>query len=251
MRAAGHFACNERLKPVTDAKSTFSCFPHHKTAILIDGGFFRKKAKTLWGVATAEERANDVFNYSMQFIKCKVDGLSPRSLYRIFYYDCPPTDEMIFHPLTQSNIDFSKQDTFQWTNDFYNELKKKRKVALRMGKLSKGNSKFEISFKALNRLCSGKISVEELTEDDFRPSFKQKGVDMRIGIDITSLAYEQIVDQIILIAGDSDFVPAAKLARRKGIDFILDPFNQQIQSDLFEHIDGLESHWKEFAKTRS
>ena len=74
---------------------------------------------------------------------------------------------------------------------------------------------------------------------------------MRIGIDITSLAYEQIVDQIILIAGDSDFVPAAKLARRKGIDFILDPFNQQIQSDLFEHIDGLESHWKEFAKTRS
>ncbi len=30
---------------------------------------------------------------------------------------------------------------------------------------------------------------------------------------------ETQIDQIILIAGDSDFVPAAKLARREGIDF--------------------------------
>lgn len=34
---------------------------------------------------------------------------------------------------------------------------------------------------------------------------------MRIGIDIASLAYKKQVEQIILIAGDSDFVPAAKL----------------------------------------
>jgi len=29
------------------------------------------------------------------------------------------------------------------------------------------------------------------------------------------------VSKIILIAGDSDFVPASKLARREGIEFIL------------------------------
>ena len=51
---------------------------------------------------------------------------------------------------------------------------------------------------------------------------KQKGVDMRIGLDIASLANKKLVDQIVLIAGDSDFVPAAKHARREGIDFILD-----------------------------
>ena len=73
---------------------------------------------------------------------------------------------------------------------------------------------------------------------------QQKGVDMRIGIDIASLAYKKQVDQIILIAGDSDFVPAAKLARREGIDFILDPMGAVIRPDLFEHIDGLESPWK-------
>ena len=46
---------------------------------------------------------------------------------------------------------------------------------------------------------------------------------MRIGLDIASLAYEKQVNQLVLISGDSDFVPAAKLARREGIDFVLDP----------------------------
>ena len=66
---------------------------------------------------------------------------------------------------------------------------------------------------------------------------------MKIGVDIASLAYKKQVDQIILIAGDSDFVPAAKLARREGIDFILDPMWGNITDDLFEHIDGLKSQW--------
>lgn len=62
---------------------------------------------------------------------------------------------------------------------------------------------------------------------------------MRIGVDIASLKKQ--VDQIILMAGDSDFVPAAKLARREGIDFILDLMWSDIKDDLFEHIDGLKS----------
>ena len=90
----------------------------------------------------------------------------------------------------------------------------------------------------------GKRRLEEITEQDFLFNSPQKGVDMRIGIDISSLAYKKQVDQIILIAGDSDFVPAAKLARREGIDFVLDPMGAQIRPDLFEHIDGLESPWK-------
>ena len=49
------------------------------------------------------------------------------------------------------------------------------------------------------------------------------------------------VEQIILIAGDSDFVPAAKHARREGIDFILDPMWHTIKSSLNEHIDGLQT----------
>ena len=70
---------------------------------------------------------------------------------------------------------------------------------------------------------------------------RQKGVDIRIGIDIASLVFKRQADQIVLISGDSDFVPAAKLARREGVDFVLDPMWHQIRSDLHEHIDGLRS----------
>ena len=54
-------------------------------------------------------------------------------------------------------------------------------------------------------------------------------------------AFKKQVDQIVLIAGDADFVPAAKQARREGIDFILDPMWQPIPPNLNEHIDGLRS----------
>lgn len=64
---------------------------------------------------------------------------------------------------------------------------------------------------------------------------------MRIGLDIASMAFKHQVDQIILVAGDSDFVPAAKLARREGIDFILDPLWATIRPDLHEHVDGLHT----------
>ena len=64
---------------------------------------------------------------------------------------------------------------------------------------------------------------------------------MKIGLDIASMAYKSQVNQIILISGDSDFVSAAKLARREGIDFILDPLGAPIKPDLFEHIDGLRT----------
>lgn len=64
---------------------------------------------------------------------------------------------------------------------------------------------------------------------------------MKIGLDIATLAYNKLVDQIVLISGDSDFVPAAKLARREGIDFILDSLFANVKPELSEHIDGLRT----------
>ena len=91
------------------------------------------------------------------------------------------------------------------------------------------------------KLCRKEIMIDDLTEEDFLLDIQQKGVDMKIGLDISSLAYKKLVNQIVLIAGDSDFVPAAKHARREGIDFILDPMWHTIKPSLYEHIDGLES----------
>lgn len=90
-------------------------------------------------------------------------------------------------------------------------------------------------------MLKGKKRFEDLNDDDVTLDVRQKGVDMRIGLDIASLTFKKQVNKIILMAGDADFVPAAKLARREGIDFVLDPMWRPIPDDLNEHIDGLRS----------
>ncbi len=54
------------------------------------------------------------------------------------------------------------------------------------------------------------------------------------------MAIKRLVNRIILFSGDSDFVPVAKLARKEGIDFILDPIWNPIDDNLFEYTDGLK-----------
>jgi len=186
-----------------------------KTAILIDGGFYRKRTLKLFGNKTAEDRANEIEKYCSFHIKDGKDGKDrSRHLYRVFYYDCPPLETNIFHPLTARTVNLKKSETFVWTNAFFAALIKKRKFALRLGRLSATGNEYRLNLDAVKRLCAKKISVDELTEKDFTITTRQKGVDMRIGIDIVHLAYKRLVTQIILIAGDSDFVPAIKLARR-------------------------------------
>ena len=40
-----------------------------KCAILIDGGFYRKRAKSLFGKKTPQERATEIFNYALARLK--------------------------------------------------------------------------------------------------------------------------------------------------------------------------------------
>lgn len=211
-----------------------------KTAILVDGAFYRRRAYYLFGDKTPEQRADELVTYCHRHLKSQ-DGTKRGDLYRIFYYDCPPLAGNFYHPLLQKAVCLEKSPTFAWSNRFYAALANKRKVALRMGELQEGESGFRIKPKAVKKLMRGEIPVDGLTESDFELDVVQKGVDMRIGLDIASMAFKRQVTQIVLIAGDSDFVPAAKHARREGIDFILDPMWQGIKTGLNEHIDGLRS----------
>ena len=88
---------------------------------------------------------------------------------------------------------------------------------------------------------SGDIEVSDLQDSDFFLNLRQKGVDMRIGLDIATITLKKQASVIVLVSGDSDFVPAAKLARREGVTFILDPLWQNVSPDLHEHIDRLTS----------
>ena len=62
---------------------------------------------------------------------------------------------------------------------------------------------------------------------------------MRFGVDISTMTLKRQVDTIVIVTGESDFVPAAKMARREGVEFIPDPMWQSVSRDLNEHVDGI------------
>ena len=205
-----------------------------KVAILIDGAFYLKRSQKLFGQKSPKLRANELHIYCNRHVE-----KSGRDLYRIFYYDCPPSEKNFYHPLLKKDISLKNSEMYRWATQFHQELVKKRSVAFRRGELLESSAGYVLMPDVLKRLCRGKMKIEELTEQDFYLDITQKGVDMRIGLDIATIAQKRQADQIVLIAGDSDFVPAAKHARREGIDFILDPMWHPIKDSLNEHIDGL------------
>lgn len=210
--------------------------PSINTAILIDGGFYRKRAYYYWGDKSPKERADELFDFCMQLLKSKIEY---RNLYRIFYYDCPPIRKKVYHPLLKRTINLEKTPDYEWTINFFNELRFKRKFAVRLGELSENTAKYILNHEKVKQLIDKKITIDDIKEEDFRFNVEQKGVDMRIGVDIMSMALKRQVQQIILISGDSDFVPASKQARREGIDMLLAPMGATIKPSLYEHIDGL------------
>ncbi|GAA8268576.1 hypothetical protein HpDR19_12040 [Helicobacter pylori] len=103
-----------------------------------------------------------------------------------------------------------------------------------------------VTKKKKRNFLTGELSIEEFQNDDFIYHAKQKGVDIKIGLDIATLALKKLVQKIVLISGDSDFVPASKLARVEGIIFTLDPMGNPIREDLEEHIDYLTTRLPQF-----
>ncbi|MCZ9290421.1 NYN domain-containing protein [Corynebacterium sp. c8Ua_174] len=204
------------------------------TAILVDGGFYRRRARLLFGDKEPSERANELVDYCRRHIRT-----AGANLYRIFYYDCQPSERVLFPPLAQKQVNLGKSEEFRWNSEFLKEIVKKRKVALRRGEELETQNGYMLKSAPLKKLCRGTISVDDLRLEDFYLDIIQKGVDMRIGLDIATMAERGIVTQIIMISGDSDFVPAAKYARRAGIDFIIDPLWARISDSLNEHVDGV------------
>lgn len=131
----------------------------------------------------------------------------------------------------------SKTDVALFRNAVHAELRKLRKIALRLGRLNEQVS-WQLKPEALSRLLKNAAAFCP-QDKDFEPDAKQKGVDMRLGLDIAAMAFKRQVDQIVIIAADADFVPATKLARREGIDVVLDPLGATAARDLVEHVDGV------------
>lgn len=192
-------------------------------------------------------------------------------VYRMFFYDAAPYEGVSHHPIQNRRIEFGRTATAIARRALFSELRRKRKFALRLGHVKKDKD-WQISPRLTKSLLMtrgwidqvecvllhgeavptlGSMQILELQRiisswrtlepSSVRLGLRQKGVDMRIGLDIASITLKKQADTIILVTGDSDFVPAAKLARREGVEFIVDPLWQNVGDDLFEHVDGIIS----------
>lgn len=205
---------------------------------MVDGGYFMKRYKTLYNKdrsKTPETIVKDLYTIAHSHVG------DNNYLYRIFYYDCIPFDKKVHNPISKRCIDFAKTPESSMMKAVFEELKRQRKVALRLGTIKDGR-RWILYDRVSTSLLRKEITIDDIKEEDVYYDMHQKGIDMKIGVDIASLALKRFVDKIVLISGDSDFVPAAKLARREGIDFVLDPMHSShVENNLFEHIDGLRS----------
>lgn len=210
-------------------------------AILIDGGFYRARARNIFGFSRLlPERNADILE---AYCRRHADlaAAEGRELYRVFYYDCPPASFVVTNPVTQARIDLSKSATYSSVSGFISAIAPKRKFAIRRGKLGSGYAGYVLKPKVQAELLSGARTVDQLTGNDVRLDIGQKGVDMRLGLDLVEIALKRLVDQVVIISGDSDFIPAIKMARREGVDVLLDPMGNHVPDDLAEQVDGIKS----------
>lgn len=218
-----------------------------KTAILIDGAYFLKRLPSLCPNIDAHDADKVcqvidalVDNHLIQLNEL-VGQLNPQALlYRCFYYDAFPYLKKGHLPVSRKAIDYAKSDEAIFRLALFERLRRRSSFAVRLGEVRRDRA-WILSEAAQNDLLQGNRAPADLTDRDFVPGFRQKAVDMRIGVDMTSITLKKQAETIVLVTGDSDFVPAAKLARREGVRLILDPLHRQIPDSLYEHIDAVQS----------
>ena len=200
-------------------------------AILVDGEYTKKV------LAKQLRRFPNHVDVMAEVERIKAhDAVKGLELYRIFYYTADPIAGKATHPLSGAIIDFGSSSIFAKNSQLIDKIENEPDVAVRRGTLA--HQGWEIGRSAVRELTAGRKSSIEAS--DVVPKIQQKAVDMRIGLDVASLALKRLVSTIVIVTGDSDLVPAMKLARREGLRVILDTIRSaQIRPELKLHADRI------------
>lgn len=230
-------------------------------AVVIDGAYFLRRFKNRYPSLNALEPMDVAFGtiwLAAAHLHVSEGGTLPNltmnagaitdidmswaenpNLYRIFFYDCPPLTKRVHLPISKRTLDLAKTETARARLAIHEKLLSVRKVALRLGRLN-DRVGWRAKQEAVDRWVRDPTGFGPLDED-FDIDTVQKGVDMRLGLDVAAMAFKRQIRQLVLVAGDADFVPAVKLARREGIDVVLDPMGGTPAKDLVAHVDGVRN----------
>lgn len=180
-----------------------------KAAILIDGAFFSKAVGHALG--TKWPLADVIYRNALKL------KLADEDLLRIYFYDSKPYRGMQRNPISGVTVDYAASAGASARDRFLRELGQRDYIALRCGEVKPRGWILRDSY--LAGLAGAAPRPPAAT--DYEMSFEQKGVDMRIGIDVATLALNRQADRIVIACNDTDLIPAFKLARRHGVQVAL------------------------------
>lgn len=190
----------------------------NKYAVYFDGGYVSKILKPVL------KKNIDISDLEMVLSEIvKSPELKSKELLRAYYYDSPPFKGDSKNPDTNTIIDFGKSDTYKRQISFHEAIKFHSDLALRYG---------DLKFRGWKQTEKG----------NHIPDFQQKGVDVKIALDIAQMSMKGILDTVVLFSGDIDITPALKLARKEGVRVyfvnLLNVRNTFIGNDIKIHSDG-------------
>ncbi len=119
--------------------------------------------------------------------------------HRTYYYTCEPFVR------DGNESDIHKQAQFQ---KFVSRLKRLSRFEVKLGRLQMING-----------------------------TFKQKMVDVLMSLDISTMSYENQVEHIVILAGDSDFIPAIRNAKSYGTIIHLAYHQSLVHNDILDQVD--------------
>ena len=105
---------------------------------------------------------------------------------RTYYYHCPMIQGP--HPTKEQSRRYAQQQRF------FRSLEALPRYTIRLGRLARRG-----------------------TRADGSPRYVQKRVDILLGVDMVQLATKNRIQDVILVAGDSDFIPAVTAAKSEGV----------------------------------
>jgi uncharacterized LabA/DUF88 family protein len=200
-----------------------------KFAILMDGGFVKKKiqqkTKNFPTVADIDAEVQRIKQHP-ELQRCE--------LLRVYWYDAVPASGVLRNPIDASTINLGASAHFSANMSLHQTLETQPDFALRMGEAAVFG--WTIGQKALKALTKNPRAP---VANDLVPDIQQKGVDLRIGLDLARLALRELVSGVVVVTGDSDIIPAFKFARREGIRVYLDHMGHGVRRELKVHADRI------------
>lgn len=194
-------------------------------AVLLDGGFIKRKLGSASKPATAE----DIIGFTTRLQN--IPALVGHRLHRIYYYDAAPSSMTVDAVLGGEPLKLGETEAYARNTALQTKLARTDFYAVRLGELAVRG------WLPKKNLQGVKGTSHELTASNIKPNVQQKGVDMRIGLDIAALTLKKIAHVVVLVAADADFIPAMKFARREGSQVILVTLGNAMNQQMADHAD--------------